>query len=57
MTAIRFEWRTDMHTNAFSRALLRLSGLAMIVDPVAQMVAFAIHPQFWTFKRETDAAI
>jgi len=34
-----------------------VSGLAMIIAPLVQMFAFAIHPQFWTFKRETDAAI
>jgi hypothetical protein len=29
----------------------------MVVAPLVTMVAFFIHPQFWTFKRETSASI
>lgn len=49
--------KTEIQTNVFDRAVMFLSGLAMIIFPLAQMTAFAIHPQFWTFNRETGAAI
>jgi len=48
---------TEIQTNAFDRAVKFLTGLAMIIYPLAQMISFAIHPQFLTFKRETGAAI
>ena len=49
--------KTETQTNVFDRAVSFLSGLSMIVAPVATMIAFYIHPQFWTFKRESSAAI
>lgn len=57
MAGIRSERKTEVKTNVFNRAFLYLSGLGMIISPLAAMTAFAIHPQFWTFKKETDAAI
>lgn len=57
LTAIGIERKAEMKTNIFNRAFLYLSGLAMIISPLAQATAFAIHPQFWTLKKETDAAI
>ena len=55
--AVRGARKAEVQANVFNRAFLYLSGLAMIISPLAQMTAFAIHPQFWTFKKETDAAI
>jgi len=49
--------KAEIQTNVFDRAVTFLSGLAMIIAPVAQMIAFAIHPQFWTFKHETGAVV
>jgi hypothetical protein len=57
VTAFPYVKKTELQANVFNRAFLYLSGLAMIISPLAQMTAFAIHPQFWTFKKETDAAI
>lgn len=49
--------KTGMQTNIFNRAFLVLSGLAMLVGPIAQMTAFASHPQFWTLKKEMNLDI
>lgn len=48
---------TTSEDNVFNRVVMFVSGLGMIVGPLAQMIAFAIHPQFWTFKYETGADI
>jgi len=48
---------TEIQTNTFDRTVKILTGLAMIIYPLAQAIAFAIHPQFLTFKRETGALI
>jgi hypothetical protein len=49
--------RTKMKTDKVDRIVRLISAISMIVAPVATMVAFAIHPQFWTFKKESSAAI
>lgn len=46
-----------MKTQKPLRFLEILSGFSMILAPLATMIAFAIHPQFWTFKKESDAVI
>lgn len=43
--------------NPFNRVKDVISGISMIVAPIATMIAFYIHPQFWTFKRESSAVI
>lgn len=46
-----------MKSEEARRTVQIISGLSMVLAPVATMVAFAIHPQFWTFKKESSAAI
>lgn len=57
VAAVQLRKENEMQTNVFNRAVTFLSGLAMIIFPIAQMTAFAIHPQFWTFKHETGALV
>jgi hypothetical protein len=45
-----------MNSRTVSRVLEVISGTSMILVPIATMVAFAIHPQFWTFSRSPSAA-
>jgi hypothetical protein len=44
-------------TRSADRATRIVTGLAMIVAPAMQMVGFVLHPQFWTFAKESDAAV
>ena len=48
---------SETQSNKFDRIVKILTGLAMFIYPLAQAIAFAIHPQFLTFKRETGALI
>lgn len=46
-----------MRQSRTKRFLEALSGGSMVLAPLATMVAFFIHPQFWTFRKETSALI
>ncbi len=46
-----------MKNQTIERITQIVTGLSRLLFPLMEIVGFAVHPQFWTFKRESDATV
>ncbi len=49
--------RSNNEKSTIERITQIVTGLCRLLFPLMVIVGFAVHPLFWTFKRESDATV